>query len=176
MAAAVAAGWLAKNVAVIAVPIVTLIFGLLIGWLAQRSGFCSIGGFRDFFMFRHTRLLYGYIALIVGAFIGYLVFWLITPSAFMNFFWLLHNGLMPVPGAPANLSVAAYVILAVIGGIAVGIIGVLLGGCPLRQCVMTSEGNMKSLVFVIGMCIGAVVFTAWVSGWGVALLKAAGIA
>lgn len=171
-----AAGWLSKDVAIIAVPIVTLAFGLLIGWLAQRSGFCSIGGFRDFFMFRHTRLLYGYIALIVGAFVGYLVFWLITPSAFTNFFWLLHNGLMPVPGAPANLTVPAYIVLAIIGGIAVGIIGVLLGGCPLRQVVMTSEGNMKSLVFVIGMCIGAVIFTAWISGWGVTILKAAGIA
>ncbi len=171
-----AAGWLSKDVAVIAVPIVTLLLGLLIGWLGQRSGFCSIGGFRDFFMWKHTRLLYGYIALIVGAFIGYLVFWLITPSAFENFFWLLHKGLMPVPGAPASLTVTAYIVLAVIGGLAVGLIGVLLGGCPLRQVVMTSEGNIKSLVFVIGMCIGAVVYTAWISGVGVALLKASGLA
>jgi hypothetical protein len=36
---------------------------------------------------------------------------------------------------------------------------------------MTSEGNMKALFFVIGMCIGAVVFTALVSGWVVAVLK-----
>lgn len=171
-----AAGWLSKDVAVIAVPIVTLLLGLLIGWLGQRSGFCSIGGFRDFFMFRHTRLLYGYIALIIGAFIGYLAFWLVTPTAFENFFWLLHKGFMPVPGAPASLTVTAYIVLAIIGGIAVGLIGVLLGGCPLRQVVMTSEGNTKSLIFVIGMCIGAVVYTAWVSGVGVALLKAAGIA
>jgi len=171
-----AAGWLTKDVAVIAVPIVTLLFGLLIGWLGQRSGFCSIGGFRDFFMWKHTRLLYGYIALIVGAFIGYLVFWLITPSAFENFFWLLNKGLMPVPGAPASLTVTAYIVLAIVGGIAVGLIGVLLGGCPLRQVVMTSEGNIKSLVFVVGMCIGAVVYTAWISGLGVALLKAVGIA
>jgi len=171
-----AAGWLTKDVAVIAVPIVTLLFGLLIGWLAQRSGFCSIGGFRDFFMWKHTRLLYGYVALIVGAFIGYLVFWLITPSAFENFFWVLHKGLMPVPGAPASLTATAYIVLAIIGGIAVGLIGVLLGGCPLRQVVMTSEGNIKSLVFVVGMCIGAVVYTAWISGIGVALLKAVGLA
>jgi uncharacterized protein len=171
-----AAGWLTKDVAVIAVPIVTLFLGLLIGWLGQRSGFCSIGGFRDFFMFKHTRLMYGYLALIGGAFIGYLVFWLITPTAFENFFWLIGKGLMPVPGAPANLTVAAYIVLAVIGGIAVGIIGVLLGGCPLRQVVMTSEGNIKSLCFVIGMCIGSVVFAAWVSGLGVVILKAMGIA
>ena len=76
-----------------------------------------------------------------------------------------------MPGAPADLTVTAYIVLAVIGGIAVGLIGVLLGGCPLRQVVMTAEGNIKSLCFVIGMCIGAVVFAAWVSGWGVALLQ-----
>lgn len=166
-----AAGWLSKEVAVVAVPIVTIILGILIGWLGQRSGFCSIGGFRDFFMFRHTRLLNGYLALIVGAFIGYLVFWLITPAAFEHFFWLLTSGFTAVPGAPAGLSPVAYVILAVIGGIAVGIIGVILGGCPLRQCVMTSEGNVKSLFFVVGMCIGSVVFTLWISGLAVAMLK-----
>jgi uncharacterized protein len=171
-----AAGWLSKDVAVIAVPIVTLLFGILIGWLGQRSGFCSIGGFRDFIMFRHTRLLYGYLALIGGAFAGYLVFWLITPGAFENFFWLLHKGLMPVPGAPANLTITAYIVLAIVGGIAVGLIGVLLGGCPLRQVVMTSEGNMKSLIFVVGMCAGAVVYTAWIAGLGVSLLKMLGIA
>lgn len=170
-----AAGLLSKDIAVIAVPIVTIILGLLIGWLGQRSGFCSIGGFRDFFMFRHTRLLSGFLALIIGAFIGYLVFWLIFPSAFENFFWLMNKGLMPVPGAPANLTVAAYFILAIIGGIAVGLIGVLLGGCPLRQLVMTAEGNLKSLWFVIGMCAGSVIYTAWISGIGVAMLKSVGI-
>lgn len=171
-----AAGWLSKDVAVIAVPIVTILFGILIGWLGQRSGFCSIGGFRDFFMFRHTRLLYGYLALIGGAFIGYFVFWMITPLAFEHFFWYMTSGLTPVPGAPVGLLVSGYILLAIIGGIAVGLIGVLLGGCPLRQLVMTSEGNVKALVFVVGMCFGAVVFTAWISGWVVALLKGLGIA
>ena len=171
----VAAGWLSKDVAIIAVPVVTLLFGILIGWLGQRSGFCSLGGIRDYIMFRHTRLLYGYLALIGVAFVGYLLFWLITPSAFENFFWVITNGLKPVPGAPAGLTIAGYIVLAIVGGIAVGIIGVLLGGCPIRQVVMTSEGNLKSLTFVIGMCIGAIVFTLWVSGWGVAVLKGLGI-
>lgn len=169
-------GLLSKDVAIIAVPIVTLVLGLIIGWLGQRSGFCSIGGFRDFIMFKHTRLLFGFLALIGGAFIGYLVFKLIFPAAFEGFFWVLGKGLMPVPGAPASLTVTAYIVLAIVGGIAVGLIGVLLGGCPLRQLVMTSEGNIKSLFFVVGMAIGSVVYTAWASGLVVALLKAMGIA
>lgn len=170
------AGVLSKETAVVAVPIVTLLLGILIGWLGQRSGFCSIGGFRDFIMFRHTRLLFGFLALIIGGFIGYLVFKMVLPAAFEGFFWFMGKGLMPVPGAPANLTVTAYIVLALIGGIALGLIGVLLGGCPLRQLVMTAEGNVRSLCFVIGMCIGSVVFTMWVSGWAVALLKSLGIA
>jgi hypothetical protein len=171
-----AEGLLSKDLAVIAVPIVTLILGLIIGWFGQRSGFCSIGGFRDYFMFRHTRLLYGFLALIIGAFIGNLVFWLLFPSAFENFFWLLNKGFMPVPGAPAGLTITGYLILAIVSGIAIGIIGVLLGGCPLRQLVMTAEGSIRSLWFVIGMAAGAVIYTVWISGLGVALLKLMGIA
>ena len=38
---------LAKDVAIMLVPIVTIILGFIIGWLGQRSGFCSIGGIRD---------------------------------------------------------------------------------------------------------------------------------
>ena len=171
-----AEGLLAKELAVIAVPIVTIILGLIIGWFGQRSGFCSIGGFRDYFMFRHTRLLYGFLALIIGGFIGYLVFWLLFPSAFENFFWLFNKGLMPVPGAPSGLTVTGYLILAIVSGVAIGIIGVLLGGCPLRQLVMTAEGNIRSLWFVIGMAVGAVIYTAWISGLGVTLLQLMGIA
>jgi uncharacterized membrane protein YedE/YeeE len=167
----VLSGWLSKQAAVIAVPFVTIIFGILIGYLAQRSGFCSIGGIRDYFLFKHTRLLSGYIALIIGAFVGYFIFWLITPSAFEHFPWVLTSGIAPVPGAPAGLQNAAYVILAIVGGLGVGIIGVLLGGCPLRQLSMTSEGNFKALFFVIGMCAGSVIFTALVNGWIISVME-----
>ncbi len=165
------AGWLSREAAVIAVPVISLAFGCLVGYLAQRSGFCSIGGFRDFFLFRHTRLLKGYAALVIGAFAAFLVFWLATPAAFEHFPWALTSGLSPVPGAPAGLEAAAYIVLAVIGGIGVGIIGVLLGGCPLRQLTMTSEGNLKALFFVIGMAIGSVIFSALVQGWVVSVMK-----
>lgn len=169
-------GWLSKQIAIIAVPFVTILFGMLIGYLAQRSRFCSIGGFRDFFLFKHTRLLKGYIALIIGAFIGYLVFWAITHSAFEHFPWILTNGILsPIPGAPVGLTGAGYVILTIISGIIVGLVGVFLGGCPLRQVTMTSEGNIKALCFVIGMCIGSVLFASFISAWGVAALKAIGL-
>ena len=63
----------------------------------------------------------------------------------------------------------------IIGGIFIGLIGTLLGGCPLRQLVMTSEGSIKSLVFVVGMLVGAVIFTAVVSPWIIEVFTAIGL-
>ncbi len=43
--------WLTAETVYLIFPIATLVLGLLIGYLAQRSGFCSIGGMRDLFLF-----------------------------------------------------------------------------------------------------------------------------
>lgn len=62
-----------------------------------------------------------------------------------------------------------------VGGVLIGIIGTLLGGCPLRQLVMTSEGNLKSGWFVIGMFAGALIFSAFILGWVVDFFMLIGI-
>ena len=121
-------------------------------------------------MFKHTRLFFGYLTLIGGALIGYAIFWLIIPSAFPNFYWAGTQGFTPIPGAPSGLQVGSYIILAVIGGFGMGLLGVLLGGCPLRQIVMSSEGGRNSLFFVIGLIVGAVVFHAFTMGLVQAIL------
>jgi len=170
-----ATGILPKEIAIYAVPLVTLLIGLLIGYLGQRSGFCSIGAFRDYFLFRHTRLLSGYLALIGASFAGYLLFWFLTPRAMEHFFWAFSsNPLTPVPGAPAGLVPAAYLIFAAIPGFLVGFICVVLGGCPFRQAVMASEGSYLGAFFVIGMSVGSIFFAAFVSGWAVLLMKSLG--
>ncbi|MBD3350131.1 MAG: YeeE/YedE family protein [Candidatus Lokiarchaeota archaeon] len=138
----------------------TLLLGILIGYLAQRSGFCSIGGFRDLLLFKQTRLFVGFLALIGGAFIGYLLFSLIVPEAFPGFFWIIEKPFTEtpaIPGGPVS-TVGGAIIYAILGGIGMGLVGVLLGGCPLRQMVMGSEGSIKSLYFFLGLLIGAVLF------------------
>lgn len=169
-------GWLPKELAVTLVPLITLISGILIGYLAQRTGFCAVGGFRDYIMFRHTRLLKGFVAMLGSAFIAYLIFHAVTAGAFEHFPWAVTSGLLsPIPGAPADLSPVAYIILALIGGAGMGVIGVYLGGCPLRQFVMTTEGNMKSLWFVIGMAVGSVLFYLITAGFVKAIFTATGV-
>lgn len=165
------AGILAKEVAVIVFPFATLVLGLIIGYLAQRSGFCSIGGFRDLFMFKHTRLFFGYLALILSAAASYLIFSLIIPEAFPTYpkFLTADNPWAPVPGAPAGLPIWGYVVITIIGGVGMGLLGVFLGGCPLRQMVMASEGNLKSVFFILGFAVGAILFHAFISAWVVGL-------
>ena len=170
-----AAGILPKEVAIYAVPLVTLLLGLVIGYLAQRSGYCSIGGFRDFYLARQTRLLSGYVTLVIAAFCGYLLFRFLTPAAMEHFFWAATSGVLsPVPGAPAGLSETAYLLFALVPGFFVGLIAVWLGGCPIRQTIMASEGSFRSAWFFVGMCVGSVIFAAFVSGAVVAMMKALG--
>ncbi|HQA81176.1 MAG TPA: YeeE/YedE thiosulfate transporter family protein [Methanoregulaceae archaeon] len=170
-----ATGILPTEVAVYAVPLVTILLGILIGFLAQRSGYCSIGGFRDYVLFRHTRLLSGYLTLIVASFFGYLLFWFLAPAAMEHFFWALtRDPMSPVPGAPGGLVPVAYLLISVITGFFVGFICVLLGGCPIRQTVMASEGNYKAAFFFLGMCIGSIIFAAYVSGWFTIFMRSIG--
>jgi uncharacterized membrane protein YedE/YeeE len=171
-----ATGWISKELAILLVPLITLVSGAIIGYLAQRTGFCAVGGFRDYIMFRHTRLLNGFIAMLVSAFVAYGIFHAISQGAFEHFPWAMtSNVLSPIPGAPADLSSAAYIILALIGGFGMGVIGVYLGGCPLRQFVMTTEGNLKSLWFIIGMAVGGVLFYLITVGVMKGLLKVVGV-
>ncbi|NMC05106.1 MAG: YeeE/YedE family protein [Candidatus Lokiarchaeota archaeon] len=159
-----ATGLLAADVALAIIPYATLGLGFLVGYLAQRSGFCSIGGFRDLLLFKQTRLFFGYMALIASAFVSYWIFSMILPAAFNNFYWAASqttNVFTPIPGSIPGVKVSAWIFLAIIGGFGMGFIGVLLGGCPLRQCVMGSEGNLKSLFFFLGLCVGAVIYHAF---------------
>ena len=51
--------------------IATLVIGVIVGYLAQRSRMCFVGGIRDFILVRDTELLKGLIAFgLAGIFIG----------------------------------------------------------------------------------------------------------
>src|SRR5512136_378630 len=52
---------------------ISLVVGLAIGFVAQRSRFCTVGGIRDMIMMRDTHLFYGIIALVVAAFLTNLI-------------------------------------------------------------------------------------------------------
>jgi hypothetical protein len=117
--------------------IISLVVGLFIGFLAQRSRFCTVGAIRDVIMLKDSHLLNGVIALIVVAFITNLILGQFNsgftgqPVAHTNQWWNF-------------------------GGMALaGLAFTLAGGCPGRQLFLTGEGDADSAMFVSGMLVGA---------------------
>lgn len=114
--------------------LVSLVAGLIIGALAQRSRFCTIGGIRDLILIRDVHLLQGIIALLIMAFIFNLIFGQFQPGkhpiAHTDFIWNF-----------AGMFIAGFGL-------------VLLGGCPFRQMVMSGYGNTDAGITVLGMLFG----------------------
>lgn len=113
--------------------------GLVVGILAQRTRLCMVGGTRDMILFKDSHLLLGFIAILVFAFLGNLVF------GFFN---------LGFAGQPVAHTDGLWNFL---GMAIVGWGAVLLGGCPLRQLILSGEGNVDSVITVIGMVAGAAI-------------------
>jgi len=112
---------------------------LLVGWLAQRSRFCTIGALRDLVLARDGYLFWGIVALLIAG-IG------------MNLALGKFNpGFANQPVAHTN-SLWNF-----LGMLLSGLCFTLAGGCPGRQLVMAGEGDGDAAVFVIGMITGAAV-------------------
>lgn len=117
--------------------LISLVAGLVVGGLAQLSRLCTVGGFRDLFLFKKSVLIFGYIAVLIGVFA--------VNISFGNF----HLGFENQPIAHTDG------LWNFLGMALAGFCSVLLGGCPLRQLIMTGEGNSDSAVIVIGLAAGA---------------------
>jgi YedE family putative selenium metabolism protein len=109
----------------------------LIGILAQRTRFCTIGAIRDIILMKDFHLASGVISLLVFAFISNLLLGQFKPGfadqpiAHTNFIWNF------------------------LGMCLAGLAYTLAGGCPGRQLFLSGEGDIDAGVFVIGMITGA---------------------
>jgi YedE family putative selenium metabolism protein len=117
--------------------LVSLVIGLAVGFLAQRSRFCTMGAIRDFILFKQIHLLLGLVTLIVVAFIVNLILGQFNPGF-------------------AKQPVAHTMSLWNFGGMVLaGLAFCLAGGCPGRQLFLAGEGDGDAAVFVLGMIVGA---------------------
>ena len=117
--------------------VVALIVGLLIGFLAQRSRFCTVGAIRDAVLLHDSRLLYGVLTLIVTAFVTNLILGQFSPG-FTD---------QPVAHTNAWWNFGGMVLA--------GLAFTLAGGCPGRQLFLAGEGDADSGIFITGMIVGA---------------------
>jgi len=115
----------------------SLVVGLIVGVLAQKNKLCCAGGIRDVIMFKDFHLISGFLAIFIAALVGNLLLgqfklgFVDQPIAHTDGLWnFLGMGL-------------------------VGFASVLLGGCPLRQLILSAEGNIDSAITVLGLVFGA---------------------
>lgn len=104
--------------------------GLIIGCLAQRSRFCTMGAVRNLLLMRETSLLAGIVGTVVTALV-------------------VNLGLGQV-----NLSFQATTTEAaggLLGMVLVGLASTLAGGCPTRQVILAGEGDGDAALFLLGM-------------------------
>jgi len=111
--------------------------GLLVGFVAQRSRFCTMGALRDLILFRHFHLFWGVLAFLVAAWITNLIFGQFNPG-FAN---------QPVAHTQSFWNFS--------GMLVAGLAFALAGGCPGRQLFMSGEGDGDAAIFVFGMIAGA---------------------
>ncbi len=96
-----------------------------------------VGGIRDLLLFRQVRLLIGFAMIFVAALIGNLIVGKFTLG-------FVDQAIAHTDGVWNFL-----------GMLLVGFGCCLLGGCPLRQLILTGEGNVDSGVTFLGLLVGA---------------------
>lgn len=115
--------------------ILSLGIALFAGGVLSATGFCAITATRQIFLKRKRMLIA--LGCLVGA---YAITSTITGSFKLGF-----------DSQPAAHTDAVWNVLALT---LVGLTGALAGGCPVRQIVMTGEGNGDAFVTTMGLLVG----------------------
>lgn len=121
---------------------ISLAAGLFVGFIAQRTRMCFVGGWRDIMLVKDFYLFSGITAFFFGA--------LICNYVLGNFSSGLYQwGFTNQPVAHSNH------LWNFLGMTLAGLTATLLGGCPLRQTILAGEGDTDAGITVLGLVAGA---------------------
>ncbi|WP_240531494.1 YedE family putative selenium transporter [Proteus alimentorum] len=115
----------------------SIIAGLSIGFIIQRTRFCFIGMAKHVFLSRNYNMAFGVITLTLVVFLG---------NLYLGKFNLGFEN-QPIAHSDGLWNFLSMVL--------VGLCGVLITGCPLRQLANAGQGNSDAAVSVMGMLVGA---------------------
>lgn len=133
-----------KGPAALRAPLpLSLLIGLVIGGVAQRSGLCVTGAVRNFCLARERTLLNG----LVTAFLSAVIFSILLDQ----FNWGMN-------GQPASHLSHGWTFLAMT---LVGLASVLIDGCPFRQLIKAGQGDVDAGITTLGMLMGGALVYAW---------------
>ena len=187
------------QITVTAITYVSLVAGFLVGFLAQRSRMCFIGGWRDFFLIRDTYLLKGFFAFLFSATLFYFLFdsagyflnnypWFSRPPQMVEVYEFMPNERfeLPVQRSMESCELHMYPLVTVgvdipIRGVDIfgfriatelllmlgaafflGIFSTLANGCPMRQHVMASSGNVTAICYLLGFYAAVLVYNIYI--------------
>lgn len=129
----------AKHAAIL----ISLAAGVIVGIVAQRTRLCMVGGIRDAVLFGEYKLLFGFVAILISALVMNLILGAVTGTAFFT------------PGFAGQPIAHTDGLWNALGMYLAGFACILLGGCPMRQLILSGEGNTDSVVTVLGLMAGA---------------------
>lgn len=117
--------------------LIALAVGLLIGAVGQLSRLCTTGAIRNIFLAKDFNLL-----IILGTFFGvFLIYNLVTGN--------FHLSMVNQPIAHSD------VLFNILGLYIFGFAGVLAGGCPFRQLILSGQGSSDGAMTLLGLLLGA---------------------
>ncbi len=130
------------------IGVATLIIGIILGYMGQRSRFCTISGIRDFYLVRDAYRLKGLIGIIIGGILGFSIFNLVGGD---------------FPGFPSlseglNVEPPILIPISIIGGFGMAFFSTMAEGCPFRQHVMAGEGRISGILYIAGLVVGVIFF------------------
>lgn len=118
------------------------IFGLAFGFVLQRSQFCFVSGFSNFYIFRYGQMLKGVLVGIAIATVG---------------FSIIMYQQIPDPSTgsiPATAHVAPLGWHLVLAGVMFGLGMILAGSCIVGTLFRIGEGAVKALISLLGILVG----------------------
>lgn len=126
--------------------LISLGIAFIVGIIAQRSRFCTMGAFRDIFLFKELHLFSGLFALFAAVLVLNVIYGRFNPG---------------FAGQPIAHTDHVWNFLSML---TVGFAAALAGGCPGRQFFSGGEGNNDSVIYCIGLFVG----TAFAHNFGIA--------
>ncbi|MBR6332106.1 MAG: YeeE/YedE family protein [Dehalococcoidales bacterium] len=137
--------------------IITLVVGMILGYLGQRSRFCTISGVRDFYLMRDSYRLKGFLGIIIGGIIGFGAVNIFN-GKLQDF---LHPGsfeIMPILADGFNVEPLILVPVSLLGAFVMAYFSVMAEGCPFRQHVIAGEGRLSGILYLLGLVSGVLFF------------------
>lgn len=130
------------------VGIITLVIGVIIGYLGQRSRFCIISGIRDFYLVKDAQRLTGLFGVIIASIVGFSI--VKRAGGDLLGFPLLSQGF--------KTGTWVLTLLGIVGAFGMAFFSVQAEGCPFRQHVMAGEGRISGVLYLTGLIVGIIFF------------------